>query len=1170
MLNVAGSEVSTIVDDFSPLSARGNEIIKSLGNIALNASVEVDRTRLVCDADLSTSVGDVWAKGEIIGLDTRQKNIKGEITTSGLMISEVFRESPVSETQLHAVMDASLDGKDFNGTLDAEVPLIVFNGERYSNLELMMEKRGRSIMGSASIDDLGLAFNVEGEATLQGKDSSISLKADIEDLDLSRLHISSMSDTRVSGFLTVEVMGNSIDNFTGVIEGYDLNYKDGKHGNWHLDNLSVRSLREDLPYSLSVDCDYLSAYLTGDFTLSDMPSTCMSLLSKPLPGLIPEKYHNSESVQDCELNLTIYKDSQLTEKVKLPVRLLEDLHIFADMNSVAETADVTINIPYLQQGKNKLIRDTGLSFSLDNAAGICNLSLSTRIPGSKGLTTLMMESNASDNRVDTDFAWLMDRSKSYKGNVSLTTTFDHKDVNSPVVHVDINPSTFEVNDSTWNVGSGCIEYSSGNIEINDLRVSHRDQYAYIHGIASKSPRDKLYVDLNDINLDYIFDTLNINYVVFGGDATGQISASDLFSGHPRLFTDNLQVANFTYNRSLLGDASIKSWLSPEDMSIHIKALIEEKKRKVANVDGAIWLNRDSLAFDFDANRLDVGFLKPFMEAFCDDITGHATGKASLYGTFKDINLTGKVYADSVKMLIGVTNTEYMASDTVLLTPGRIHLDNITLNDREGHTAVLNGYVTHEYFHNPTFKFTISDAKDFLCYDTNAKDNPIWYGTIYANGSGTITGVPGFIDVLVDMTTTRGSTFTFVIDDSEEAVDYEFLVFTDKRKEAEELRLKSLSPPVDTVPDFVRQFEIQKKQEEAERPTRYKMDLRITATPEAQAIIVMDPAAGDKIRAYGDGALRFTYNSEGEMGLFGTYTITKGSYNFTLQELIVREFKIREGSRITFTGDPLNASLDITAAYRVNAQLTDLDKSFATDNDLNRNNVPVEALLKVSGNMQSPDIDFDIDLPTLNQDVARKVRSIVSTSDMMNMQMVYLLALNRFYTPDYMNTDANNNEMASLASATLSTQLSSILGQLVDNWSFSPSFRTGKGDFSDMEVDLALSSTLLNNRLIFNGNLGYRDRATSNTTFVGDFDIEYLLNPRGTLRLKAYNHYNDQNYYLRSALTTQGLGIVYKRDFNHFLPGLFRRKQKKEKDPQPSDTVPQPIEKGDSVIPKESN
>lgn len=237
-------------------------------------------------------------------------------------------------------------------------------------------------------------------------------------------------------------------------------------------------------------------------------------------------------------------------------------------------------------------------------------------------------------------------------------------------------------------------------------------------------------------------------------------------------------------------------------------------------------------------------------------------------------------------------------------------------------------------------------------------------------------------------------------------------------------------------------------------------------------------------------------------------------------------------------------LDITAAYRVNTNLSDLDKSFSTDRDLNRTNVPVDALLKVNGDMRSPEITFDIALPTLTQDVERKVKSIISTDDMMNRQIIYLLALNRFYTPEYMGSTSNGGgELASVASSTLSSQLSSFMGQLTDKISLAPSFRSDKGDFSDMEVDVALSSRLLDNRLLINGNFGYRDRATSQSTFVGDFDIEYLLNKNGNLRLKAYNHFNDQNYYLRSALTTQGIGVIYRRDFDNPFTFLKRKKKR---------------------------
>lgn len=163
--------------------------------------------------------------------------------------------------------------------------------------------------------------------------------------------------------------------------------------------------------------------------------------------------------------------------------------------------------------------------------------------------------------------------------------------------------------------------------------------------------------------------------------------------------------------------------------------------------------------------------------------------------------------------------------------------------------------------------------------------------------------------------------------------------------------------------------------------------------------------------------------------------------------------------------------------------------------------------------------------------------------MMNRQIIYLLALNRFYTPDYIASTTRSNELMSVASSTISSQLTNILGQLSDKWSISPNFRSSKGDFSDMEVDLALSSHLLNNRLLFNGNFGYRDKSLNNNTFIGDFDIEYLLNKSGNIRLKAYNRYNDQNYFVRSALTTQGVGVIFKRDFDTIFPFLKKSKSK---------------------------
>ena len=486
-----------------------------------------------------------------------------------------------------------------------------------------------------------------------------------------------------------------------------------------------------------------------------------------------------------------------------------------------------------------------------------------------------------------------------------------------------------------------------------------------------------------------------------------------------------------------------------------------------------------------------------------------------------------------------------------MDPGIIRVKNATVRDDYGNTALLNGSITHTYFKEANFKFAVTNVSNMLCYNTTSKDNPRWYGRVFGNGSAFIVGKPGDVRIDVNMSAAPKSSFTFVISDQEEAGEYTFVTFTDRRK-AERQAAEDAQKP-----DFLKRQDNNDNKNNSK--TAFHINLLVDANPNIALTLVMDPEGGDRIRATGNGNMRIEYDSADGMKMFGNYTAEEGRYNFTLQDIIVREFRLKSGSSISFHGDPMAASLDIAATYSVNANLTDLDESFANDKDLNRTQVPVNALLKLTGAMSQPDISFDLEFPTLTQDVYRKVRSIISTDDMMTQQMIYLLALNRFYTPEYMAATNRNNELAAVASSTLSSQLSSVLGQLSDNWTIAPNIYSSKGDFSDTQVELALSSHLLNNRLLLNGNFGYSDNSMNSNSFIGDFDVEYLLTKNGNFRLKAYNRCNDQNYYIRNALTTQGVGIMFKHDFNN----LFRKKNKTEK--HEKDTVPE--RRNDSIPPK---
>lgn len=1146
-----GNTVSAMLTDFLALSQADAAIVRRLGRLDLLGSLS---------GSISSAEARLWIESAqgTARIDARARRSGKIYTVSGDFFTPQFKVGNLIDNQLLGDVSAKLEvdmrvgPRVLEGTAHLSAPLLQLKGYDYRNITASVSKRGNLVSGNFRILDDNVDLDVSGEADFASAIPHADITGAVRTLRLSPLGLAdNYADTEMSGAFDISLSGNNLDNLNGYADFTDLRFSNNKYKDVYLSHLRLDSNHSVLPYSLTLTSDAVQASVEGDFNFAALPASIRSLASHFLPTLMGETPPSRP--QEYRWNVKVSHTSPLLGLVKMPVTLLEDLEISGACNTAEGTASVLMNIPYLQQGKDKLIRDTRLTLDVDTASNHCVLQLSSLLPNKKGDIAVSLEANAANDRVNTDLAWKFDRPNAYHGNISLTSAFGDKGPDGRPVIVRVNPSRFVVNDTIWRVAPAFMRWSGRELTVDSVCVSRPGQLALIDGVASPDSDKELRVTLHDIDLDYVFETLNINYVTFGGRASGLLQGAGLLGANPRLFTDGLRVSSLTYNNSLLGDALIKSHFDTGRKAVHINADVAEGASRVALIDGDIFVAADSLSLRIDADKVNVGFLQPFMSAFSSDVQGRASGFVRLYGTFKDIDLAGRVFADTLRMKIDVTNTYYSARDSVIINPGSIDLHDIVLRDRLGHTALLNGSLRHRYFHDPTFDFYITKAKNFLVYDTDASMNPRWWGTIYGNGSGTLHGVPGYINVAVDMTSAPGSSFTFVLDDHEEAADYEFITFTDRRREAEELRVREQLQATEEEPEFLQRFRRQVEIAEQGTPTRYDMDLRMLATPDAKVTIVMDPVAGDRIAATGGGALRMTYNSDDELNLYGTYTLAQGLYNFTLQDLIVRDFKIREGSKISFNGDPLRAILSLTAAYRVNTSLTELDKSFATDRELNRTNVPVEALLKVDGEMQSPEISFDLDFPTLSSDVAGKVRSIVSTSDMMSRQIIYLLALNRFYTPDYMNTDGSNNELASVASSTLSTQLGQMLGQLAPGWTFSPYFRTEKGDFSDMEVDLALSSALFNNRLLFNGNVGYRDRTTSNTTFVGDFDLEYLLNSSGTLRLKAYNHFNDQNYYLRSALTTQGLGILYKRDFNRFLPGLFRRRKPKAVKPAVSDS-----------------
>ncbi len=1122
-------------------------IVTAMGRVNLSGTAAASAKAAEFDGHIATSAGSLDIDVTAAFPSKKSLRIKGAIDAENLDMSAITGHHDFGNSDFSVTFDMATNGRHKKGNVDLNVGYLTFKEHIYSDITANVAMNGNRYEGQIEILDENIAFAADGAIDLSPDDYMFDFTAAIRDADFDRMGLwHKFPGHRLSADIDARFSGNGTDSADGSIVISRLNFTDSIDNGLHLSPIALTANTSDFPQHVTLESDVVRASLNGRFNFANLLPTLKSMLPLENIGFASSAVHQTpaghtqkEIANDFTLSLTILENREFFDFFNPPVKPLYPVSVHGSVCQMENTASLSISAPYLQQGQ-KLIRRSNIDMILGRES---QLRLSTTMPTKDGDALLNLGSAMdSSGIISTKFDWQIERQRDFYGVVEMDTRLvpDSRGVKIHGADVNIRPGILVFNDTTWNIEPAMIAVRSGQIDIDNLNIHRGDQAVTISGTAAADSTDMLCVNLRDINLDYLFETLNINEaVIFGGTASGTVIGKSLLSKEPQLHTDDLAVRSISYNYAVLGDATVKAGWDNSTKGIVINADIHQKNDRHARINGSIFPLAEALDLHFAADNTPVGFLQPFMKAFASEVSGSASGHARLYGTFKLVDMTGDLLANNFSMRLDQTNVSYYATDSIKMTPGLIDIKGLTLRDRFGHTARLDGKLTHKFFKEPKFNFRVSNADNLLVFDKGPSVEQQWSGTVFASGSAYVDGIPGRVDIGATMVTDPGSEFTFTLSDATMAGEYTFITFRDRNAilPLDTLNLKPGSPELDRVMrDKVR------KRNETAATSIYNMSLNIDINPNTRMVLVMDPVAGDKITAYGSGHANVIYSSgNDDFRIFGDYTIQRGDYNFTLQDIIIKNFAIVDGSSVAFTGNLDKTQLDIDAIYALKANLSDLDESFLNDKEVGRTNVTVNAVLQVDGSLMNPDINFDLKFPTLTSDVERKVHSIVSTKEMMNRQIIYLLALNRFYTPDYMSSTTKGNELMSVASSTISSQLSNILGQISDKFSVAPTLRSNAGDFSDVEFDVALSSTLLNNRLLLNGNFGYRDKMLNNNQFVGDFDIEYLLNRKGNWRLKAYNHFNDRNLYVKTALTTQGIGLVFKHDFNNFLDFFGKKK-----------------------------
>jgi hypothetical protein len=243
---------------------------------------------------------------------------------------------------------------------------------------------------------------------------------------------------------------------------------------------------------------------------------------------------------------------------------------------------------------------------------------------------------------------------------------------------------------------------------------------------------------------------------------------------------------------------------------------------------------------------------------------------------------------------------------------------------------------------------------------------------------------------------------------------------------------------------------------------------------------------------------------------------------------------------------MKGEANITAVYSLRTNLYDLNLPVTTDTNELKRRVPVDLLLNMTGDYTNPDLTFDFDLPDKYADI-ESILSNMETGDK-NKQVFSLLILNKFVAYGSGGPGGGtNNALGKNSFELLSNQLSNWLSQISDEFDIGVNYRPGD-QISSEEVEVALSTQLLNDRVVLETNVGVQgDNPSTNrdgSQIIGDFLLEYKISEDGSVRSKVFNRSNTYNpAYENQAPYTQGVGISYQEDFatwEHLVCQIRRR------------------------------
>ncbi|MVN78009.1 hypothetical protein GO988_16890 [Hymenobacter sp. HMF4947] len=1134
--------------------------------LALSGTFRGRPTTLQFDTNLKlrSTYGNVAFSGKLGAAKNGQQPLVGTFAVQNFDAGKLLKNPTIGPITGSGRINATgnlQDPSTLVGKLTANVQSARYNGYTYHGVTAAVDiDRNKYVIAASSKNDPNLDLDLKAVVNLRdSRNPSYEVTSlNLRGANLTKLGFYTGGDLRVQGNLTANLRGADANSINGTFSGNNIVIVNNNQP-FPLDSVSGSIVQTAARTAVKFNSNVADINLDGNVHLGDLATELQRHINRyfRMAGVTP--FRDNSGNQQFTYSLRV-KQTRLLRRLVPGLRRLSPFTLAGDYSRAAARLTANTSIPIIRYQNYRL---DSLRLNVDSDPR--KLDYALRLAQAGQDTTLRLRrpsivGNVADNKINTRASILGDSTN--KERLALAGALEVLNQRGGDAFQFVAAPEQIINYDTWTAGTGnYVRYNAdGTIVANALRLANGGSALVVQSQNPAVNTSPLAVRFEQFNLAVVGRAIGMADSTLGGTLNGEAVARNLGT-KKQAFTANLTIKDLLYSKTVLGDLALQA-NNPVPDRYDVNARLTGGGGNDVTVRGAYRTTGTTpLDFVVDVARLNVKTAEPFSAGQISKSTGFLNGQLTVAGTTSAPQVRGRLTtsADASFVVPQLGSPFRLVSQPIVFDDKGIAFNNFTVLDSAGNKAVANGYLLTRNLIDYNFDLRVTTDK-FLAVKSTRRNNQLYYGRLVVDSDTRLTGPLTLIKIDTRATVVNGSDLTVENPAADPSVVARegIVQFVDKSVKINPMLAKKLAAADSAA---------------SAGAIGYDITAQITITEKTPFTFVVDPVSGDNLRVRAAGTVTATIDPSNNITLNGRLDVRQGKYKLSLYGLVTREFIIARGSSIAWTGDPYNADLNLTAIYKVKAAPADLLAAQgtldATAQNVSRNGLNFNVLLKVTDQLSKPTIGFDITLPqsSLNSAVGNEVEAVLGnlrqpnqTSEL-SKQVFSLLVLGRFIQQNPFQSAAGEGIVASQlrgsVSQVLTDQLQSLTGKYLSGLGLDLGV-TNQADYSSgsngsrTDLNVAVRRQLLNNRLTvrlgtdvpLSGGTGNQTSNSNVSNFAGDLSLEYTLLADGRLRLRAFrqNAYED----IDGAIVRTGAALVFQRDYSSFQE-LFAKVSRQEKD-----------------------